>query len=624
MLHTLSVLDDLPVQVQWIAVDAYSLRALTGCSSRFDCLRERDYMRQDAMRYCQREGIEFVWQNERFHSGSALRLGIWLMTYQHDCFESYSRMVLEQMWGHGKTVDQAELRGMVSQLGLDRDILARSFSEHESFQIQDSCLQQAMADGVFDVPAVVIGDQLVCHYDQANEIRRLAILGIIQNLPHEAVCRELASILLELPHEQSSRLFDVMLRRTGARQSSRFSPGIDMNLIQHTLSIPGMERHIDRTVPASACHIQVVTGNSLQNVVEQAMDSGIVLCPFPEFEWSDELAFPAMVTTAMVIARVINGPESGLACFCIENGSIRRHFVHTQDIVIEHLGETKIAVLGYGASKDLHPARLTAFCGAHVAIVSGLVTPQCEAFASLSEEWCVSLSSRQVTVTDAKARSIELNVRESCILDESSRDRMAWNAPAPRTLLLCEHSLSIGELTDNADLELSCRGMNLFAAAGQQSSELSPSRIYEKFRIQNSTILLMPIQNELIYIPELLSHRLVETINQATRDGYPLFVNYWNELEFEMLDELRPVHAALTSQYHIPVLLVVGSQVVEIWLPSPNGTAWRVEKENDSFSIDLNELTPIGECFATLLKTVNLTESEFIERLHQIENAAKK
>ena len=292
-------------------------------------------------------------------------------------------------------------------------------------------------------------------------------------------------------------------------------------------------------------------------------------------------------------------------------------------VSIKAVFAAKIAVLGCGASKDLHTARLTAFYGAHIAVVSGLVTPHCEAFACLSEAWCLGLTDRQVLVTDSKARSMNLNVRENCLLDENRLERTAWNAPAPRTLRLCEHSLSIGELSDNADLELSCRGMNLFVAAGQQSSELSPSRIYEKFRIQNSTILLMPIQNELIYIPELLSHRLVETINQATREGYPLFVNYWNELEFEMLDELRPVHATLTSQYHIPVLFVVGSQVVEIWLPSPNGTAWRVEKENDSFSIDLNELTPIGECFSTLLKNVNLTESEFIERLRQIENAAK-
>lgn len=629
MLHTLSVLDDLPVQVQWIAVDAYSLRALTGCSSSFDCPPERNYMKQDAMRFCQREGIEFVWQNDRFHSGAALRLGIWLMTCRHDRFESYSRLVLKQMWGHGKNVDQADLKEMISQLGIDRDIFMKSSSEQESFQIQDSCLQQAMADGVFDVPALVIGDQIVCHYDQAAEIRRLAMLGLIQNMPHDTVCRELASLLHTLPHEQSTHFITEMFRRTGTRQTSMSSPGIDINLIQHSLSMPAMQRHIERSVmDFSACQIRVAAGNTLQNIFDQALDGCITICPSQKFERNDEMemTFPESLDNALVIARIVDGSDSEFACFCLENGRIRRHFLHTQDIVIEHLKNLKIAILGSEASKDLHLARLAAFYGTHAAIVSGLVTPQCEAFASLSEEWCINLQSRQVQVTNAKARSIVLNVYESCFLDESQHEHSAnaWNASAPRTLLLCENSLSIGELSDNADLELSCRGINLFAADAQQSSELSPSRIYEKFRMQSSTILLIPLQNEQIYIPELISLRLIETINQAPCEGYPLFINYWNELEFEMLDELRPVHAALAKQYCIPILFVVGSQVVEIWLPSPNGPAWRVEKENDSFCIDLNDLTPIGECFASLLKTLNLTESTFIERLHQIENASKE
>ena len=49
MLHTLKVLDDIPVEIEWIALDAYSLRALSGCEAPMQSPGEREYLKQEAL-----------------------------------------------------------------------------------------------------------------------------------------------------------------------------------------------------------------------------------------------------------------------------------------------------------------------------------------------------------------------------------------------------------------------------------------------------------------------------------------------------------------------------------------------------------------------------------------------
>ena len=193
MLHTLKVLDDIPVEIEWIALDAYSLRALSGCEAPMQSPGEREYLKQEALRFCKREGLEFVWQPERFHSGSALRAGIWLMFHRSPEVENFSRHVLDIMWGRGKNIDATSIREILTNLDIPHEAMFQQGFEREYFQFQDACLQEALNDGVFDVPAVVIGNQMVCHFDMGHEIRRLAVLECLRELPKDAIYNAFAS-----------------------------------------------------------------------------------------------------------------------------------------------------------------------------------------------------------------------------------------------------------------------------------------------------------------------------------------------------------------------------------------------------------------------------------------------
>ncbi len=629
MMHTLQSVQDLPGQFQWIALDAYSLRALTGYSSHADCSMEHDYRRQEAIRFCQREGLEFVWQNDRFHNGSALHVGIWLMIHQNALFEQFSQKVLEILWGLGNTVDSNALKTILSMLDVNFDDLMKSSSERESFQIQDNCLQQAMADGVFDVPAVVIGDQVVCHFDQAAEIRRLMMIEFFREMSFDAVCSELANLMLSMPHDVCRHKFDLIVRKNGTQQQTM--PALDQGFItiQHSLSAPYAVWHVPKLplLNELPCHI-CTPQNDIQHLIHQAADHAINLCPCAEFEWTDneQITTNANCADFMLFVGVRYQHEKATLCIHPQNGKLQTKLLLRQDFHTEVFHGWKIAIFSPKASRDINMARLAAHNGCHLLITNGTPSPLPEAFGFLASSWVISILDNKILVTDSESQHTEFKPEGSYSLSTTFKHSKAnsWNSPTPRTLLLCEKSLTFGELSAKADIELASLGMNLFVKTAQQASELSPTRVFEKFRIQSDMILLLPFNNEQIFVPELISHRLVETLNQAPKEAYPIFVNYWSDLEFEMLDDMRPALAALVMQFKIPLILVVGNQVTEIWLSTPQGTAWRVEKDDDCYTIDVDELVQTGQCFEMLLKTLGISEAEFINRLQQIETIAKK
>ena len=49
------------------------------------------------------------------------------------------------------------MRTILTDLNIDADALFRTLSERDGFQYQDACLQEALSDGIFDVPSLVIG-----------------------------------------------------------------------------------------------------------------------------------------------------------------------------------------------------------------------------------------------------------------------------------------------------------------------------------------------------------------------------------------------------------------------------------------------------------------------------------
>ena len=631
MMHAIRGLDSLPVSMQWFALDAYSLRALCGTDGRTPSPAEREFAKREAMRYCEREGIEFVWQHDPLHLGSPLRIGIWLMAHRDSQFESFSKIVLETIWGRGKNIDQNVLREAVASLGLDFDEILRSSSENDFFQMQDAMLHEAIADGVFDIPAVLIGENLVCHFDQAREIRRLAILECLQSIPQNIVYNAFAESLMQLPDSACERTLIGMARKMNARQSTMLvvDPGISL---QRSLDIPNAQWQLPRTQVTAPipCHVCNPASESIQDAFQDAVENAFNLYYAPNLRWSGARDIRSGLRNGPLVfcAPVLCGEKRAILLVTIDDkGKI--HVAHSlldaADIGTTALGPWKIAAISPNAHGDLNIARHAAFLGSHILCRIGDAdsAPVSEAAGSLARAWVLEFSPQGIALVDAQAHRTRLAAGATVMLQpDCLLQAQPWTPAAPRTLLLCEHAFAIGEIANGADLEFSARGANLLATASGQGSEISPSRTFEKFRIRNANIVIVPLAAELIFRTEAISQRFVQMLNRAPRDGMPIFVNYWTELEFEMLESMRPVLAATTQMFQIPAVLVVGSQAVEVWIPSTSGPAWRIEKDDDRYTLDLASAPSCALCFERLLASLNTTEDTFIERLRNIEKSA--
>ena len=641
MMHTIAAMNDLPLSVHWIAVDAYSLRALSGSESHDNAQNEREFQKREALRFCQREGLDFVWQSERLHNGTALKAGVWLMQHDSRAFVPFSRKVLEMMWGLGKNVDASAIRAILTDLEIDSDAIFRTSSDRDGFQYQDACLQEALSDGVFDVPAIVIGNEIVCHFDMASEIRRLAILEWLQSLPQEAVYMAYTRELMALNNETFKRHIAALVRKNDVRQADIIPLDASVVQIQHTLSVPDANWHLSR-LPARGeflCHICAMPApgtdaEKLASMLADTAEGAINICPVSNLAFDDASEIEAIagngLTPRLFYAAVQYRGTASLLYIRIDSGGAPHVEFTAKDADHAMLWESSrgwaIAALGVTASRDLNMARLAAHRGAHVIVRldGGDTSPTAEAFGCLAAAWVLDIQS--LSVVDAEAHRLSLRPGADFVLNPSYRiaDVPGWTPPPPRTLLLCDKSLTFGELSAHADIELASRGMNLLVTTSQQASELSNTRVFERIRIAENQISLMPLYSEQIFVSELLSHRMLEVFNRASHDSVPVAVNYWSALEFEMLEVLRPVLAATVTMYHIPVVLVVGNQIVEIWLPSAQGVAYLVEKDDDCYTIDLSDLIQTGDCIQKMLSIIGVNETDFLGRLYRIESVYKK
>ncbi|MBR4986502.1 MAG: hypothetical protein IKY83_12280 [Proteobacteria bacterium] len=629
MMHSLNVLEDLPVSVQWIAVDAYSLRALSGHADSSETPIVQAFRRREALRFCNREHLEFVWQSERIYIGSALHMGIWLMMHAPDVLERYSREVMQFVWGSGRFLDAAALREIVISLGVDVD--PSSPSESENFIFQDKCLQEALSDGVFDVPALVIGDEQICHFDQGQEIRRLALLEYLRTLPLDVIYQAYAGDLLSLDRESFRAQIGHFTRRMPAISEQDGAPAL--HTIQHSLSVPVSQWHVPREAPETA-EIAVRFCGAVRDVsglLEQlahVTPGSLSLCIAQEFDPVADMsalwqAVPEQPAPALFVICAREGASCRLAV--LEIGTDRRSQTVEGELACVSLGGTKIALLDQPGSLDPHMARLAAHRGAHILVRIG--EDSCgmsEAFGCISDCWIFEFRDHAVFVSDGSAHRAALPAHVSLPLATSCLDHAkVWVPPVPRTLLLCERSLTIGDLDTGANIELACRGMNLLVTTSQQSSELSATRVFEKLRVQDDNILILPVNGEQLFVTELISHRLVEAYNQGPRESLPIFVNYWSELEYEMLGTIRPVLSMMAAVFQIPVVFVVSNQVTEVWLSNAKEQAYPVEKDNDCFTIDTAERIRFGDCIRRMLDRFSVDDAAFMKRLKDIEDIVR-
>lgn len=644
MMHALDRIEGVALDVQWRSVDAYSLRAMSGCTPSAHTPMERAYERQEAERFCRANEIDFAWHAEPILSGMALSAGIWFMTHAPEVFEAYARRVLNAVWAHGRLPDAALIRSVFEALDVDSDPFFSDMNERESFHVQDAFLQDALSAGVFDVPAVVIGKAVFMRYVQANEMRLEGIAQWLLTLPREVVAFEAARLLSQLPNEAFAKTAARLQTGSG---SERRSPPRSASV--RTNGFVAIDLPRPKTTPSRKCSdietpvaCQTITAQrprSLASALAHSRPGVVNICTTPnlecledelvnvDFDVAGERLFLAYVKRSK-LRDELQSLESAIVCVRVDAfGACRVVFCDddsSPSCTFETLSDAMLAILTPNASRDLSMARFAYGEGAHIVCrcEAASSVPIAEAFGCIASAWVFEFSETGVCLVDSYAHRKKLADDDAFVLDKSRMiDAGCWQAAAPRTLLLLEKAVSFGDIDTHADIELACRGRDLAIVTANQESNISHARDYIVTRAADTAFDIIPMSGDAIYAYETSLYRTLCTVNRAPKRSYPICVNYWADLEYEMLDVIRPIHATMAATLRIPILFVVGSQLVEIWLCSSSGTPYRIEKDGDAFHIDFADLTLNSNLLSTILKTLDISAQTLVQRMAGCESS---
>ena len=628
MLDALHALKELPFQTQWIAVDAFSLRALSG-AARPDTNAEHAYLRQEAVRFAASRHIPFIWQSERIRSGHALKAAVWLMKNAPHAVESFSRRLLTELWAQAHTPDIALVKTALDDLLHDNDIIDTIFSDvatHEGFVYQDACLQQALSDGVFDVPGVVMNKTLFCRFDQGELMKRELLKTALAQLSEEALLSACVDLIMDMP-SHARRDAITSLLATNREEAATLPAPRQSVAIKPQIVAPQTGWKLPKTNVRSDLVVRSVAAPKgsvypFADVVDDAPDNALTLVS-QTLEFTSQKAMLQVLRTApagrTILARIRDGATQKLLFARTGDSDHELALLDDETPFLEFNIKTwKCLAVTASASKDIHVARIAAHHGIHaiVRIPQSDDDPSSEAWGLSANTWVAELADT-IQIVDSEASRLALKTGADFRLTSTYRLKQAhvWNAPAPRTILLTEHPITLGTIAAGANLELSCRVQNLEVTTGLQNCELSSSRTSERLRIGEHLIQVIPLSGEQICIPELVTHKILDTLSRAHAESIPLLVNYWNDIEFDALEILRPLHATLVSTWHIPMVIVVLNQIVEVWQCSAQGTAYRIEKENDCFTLDLDESPKADLCFERMIARLDLTADAFLKRV---------
>ncbi len=635
MLPTLDALAELSIQIQWIAVDAYSLRALSGISVP-DTNAERAYLKQEATRFAEANHLPFIWQNERLRSGHALRACVWLMQNAPETVEPFARKMLTALWAYGQTPDITLVKTTLESLINDNDIIDTIFSDvaaHDGFIYQDTCLQQALADGAFDVPTVSAEEMLFCRFDQIELTKRACLKTALKKLNPDTILTAYIDLLSTLSVRDRRDAINEILKP----QSIETSPVPQTRqsiAVKPQITAPQSEWKLPRFAVRENMIVRAVSyarGSvyPFADVVDQAADNALTLVS-QVIEFTSQKAMLQVVRTApagrTLLARVHDGAQIKTLFAQTGDSTPILVLLDEETPYIEFtLQSWRCFAVSPAASRDIHLARRAAHLGTNliIRVSQSDDDPSSEAWGLVSGAWVAELSDK-IHIIDSESSRTQLRTSAEIRLTPAYclKQKHIWSAPAPRTILLTEHPITIGSLAAGASLEFSCRMQNLEVTTGLQNCELSSTRTSERLRLGEALIQVIPLAGDQICIPELVTHKLLETLNRAHAESVPLLVNYWNDIEFDMLEKLRPLHAAIVSLWRIPLVTVVLNQIVEVWQCSAQGTAYRIEKENDCFTLDLDESPRTDVCFEQMIARLELSADEFLKRVDFYTNSS--
>lgn len=642
MMQALESIEPLPFDIQWVALDSYSLRALSGASAPGQVPLEREYLRKEALRLSALYGVRFTWQAEPIRSGTALQAAVWIMSRSPEAFKAYSRCILEGIWELGQHPDASFIRSTLESLGLSSEDFFHDMSDRSSFAFQDACLQEALAAGVFDVPTLIVGDTHLCRFESPRDIKRAILEEWLKHIPKDVIVQTFATLLFEQSDARLSEAISALSHALVTPSTAAVRRKQHAQSIILTTSAPKPIYPVPKKPIAAPIFCQFVTAsdeNGLLTAFGASLPGMITICVTPNLHYDGNGAMNAILANTfrdrreeiLFFAHVIRDGVATILCVrCDSDGACDVQFPEddgTWPLVSEKFKQGVVVALSSRASDDLLMARAADYMEAQIAlrIENSSFAPLSEAFGVIASAWIIEFSSSGVSVVDIHARRKNIDSPQTLSLDNSHalEQVSVWAPPAPRTLLLLEKSITFGDVSSEADIELACRGVDLCIVTANQESNISHARDYVSIRIADSTFDILPISGDQLFTIELMLYRVICTMNRASQNSYPIFVNYWADLEFEMLDSIRPVLASVSSVFRVPILLVVANQLVEIWHANAAGMPYRLEKEGDAFQMDFADLLTNGQWADSLLTTLHIRAKTLTDRLEGMEILAK-
>ena len=596
---------NVPADFEWVAIDGQGLRSMSGSFHPDDGQLQREYRILEADRYAGYHGIAFVRPEGNISGSMATRIYSWVQEHHPDSALSFVRKVLYFVWGEGHSPTQSLLTMCLESLGLNAENAWVFSSQKDSFLHQDRMLQEALASEVFDVPVVCIDGERFLGYENADLVRGFLVRRWLERVDVNRMKDLLAQYLLGSSRDDFDQAVCGLHVGSESRESDSGLKGAVLSAEALSGERPGGDYYIPVVPPGSqiAGLCFPVSGQSFDSFVIDSYSGcvsgqlGIASGPISDVDDFGSLSAQFKKLRAnggSFLAPVHHRGVLQLLQICGNPGGDVELILHKDGVFI--FNEWRIGcVLFEDGTADPVLARRVVAEGCHILISGGRGSDLLSDFCALGmscARWVLGFQESGVVIVDADGhyvlcREFFEGLSPGWPAHFEPGVGKVYSGEMTRRVLLREESLSIGSSSLGGEIEFSCRGKGLYVGTGSQRILLSDSRSDDRFKTGQRYITVIPIPGEEILVSELVEYKLARALSRSKDDGYPMFVNYWPELRFEMLERLRSVYRLLVTRWKVSLGVVVGTGIVEFWARSASGKGYSVEKEGDLFVIDL-------------------------------------
>lgn len=657
----------LPVRLRPYPVDSGVMGAMSGEPAVRHAEAGMKYLRMDAERWAAKLGVGLDWGSEPVKSGLALRVCLQLQESHPALVWPMVRAAFERAWSGPGGLSEGHLRVLLSALQLGDDAaeqVLRAAASAEAFGELEDHTKRAVRMGLFDVPTLRVGDALFVGHDRlemAGEAVLEAVLGVadVTKLRHQ-----LSALLLELTDERRRRFLEQVApvvvqgqdaaHKTAAQitaaENEEHRLLLALESLAHLLSSHGgaaaiNERGGERANGPQAGDAPPAQGLSVGVLVSRRdVPIHLISTLMPTAAGgnghgnSAMLLAPASVLIAYdvgvslgpwggpggLLARAQTPQSQSRALVCAPG---EQAWVLSQDPSeagdlkggVGEVGDWRVSVLDGARAKDQALCKAAAVSGAHLLVLYGIddLDPRPIAAARATGRWVLTCDDNTLRLCDAQGHWLEWPLRAGFeeglptlhltwppILPPGQTVNV-WEPPEARSVLLNEVPISLGAMGSDAELILACRGHSLRLETANMRCTLSPGRPFEIIRLEAGPLVVLPFFGDQLRAYDLIAERLLKALCRAPQEGCLLLVSYWPDTDAASVAAFSLDMAAAAVAHQVPVAVVVGERVVDLWHPEQDEPcAYRIEPEGDSFQFN-----------ATLQPTLRARQKQLIDHL---------